>query len=53
MFHKITISGVHHLRLIVTDAVRSRDFYTTFLNLGLPFSVSAIPMAFSASSPRR
>ena len=29
---KITTSGVHHIRLIVTDPVRSRDFYTTFLN---------------------
>ena len=43
MSNKITISGVHHIRLIVTDPVRSRDFYTTFLN----FTVAAeLPPGF-------
>ncbi len=28
MSTKITISSVHHIRLIVTDPIRSRDFYT-------------------------
>ncbi len=43
MTNKITISGVHHIRLIVTDPVRSRDFYTTFLN----FTVAAeLPPGF-------
>ena len=43
MSHKITISGIHHLRLIVTDPARSRDFYTTFLN----FTVAAeLPPGF-------
>jgi glyoxylase I family protein len=37
MSEKITTSGVHHIRLIVTDAIRSRDFYTRFLN----FTVAA------------
>ena len=32
MSKQITTSGVHHIRLIVTDAIRSRDFYTRFLN---------------------
>ena len=43
MSNKITTSGVHHIRLIVTDPVRSRDFYTTFLN----FTVAAeLPPGF-------
>lgn len=29
---EITTTGVHHIRLIVTDPVRSRDFYTRMLN---------------------
>jgi glyoxylase I family protein len=29
---EITTTGVHHIRLIVTDPVRSRDFYTSLLN---------------------
>ena len=29
---EITTSGVHHIRLIVTDPVRSREFYTSLLN---------------------
>jgi glyoxylase I family protein len=29
---EITTTGVHHIRLIVTDPVRSRDFYTRLLN---------------------
>ena len=32
MSTKITISSVHHIRLIVTDPIRSRDFYTSLLN---------------------
>ena len=32
MSNEITTSGVHHIRLIVTDPVRSRDFYTSLLN---------------------
>ena len=43
MSAKITINGVHHIRLIVTDPVRSRDFYTSFLN----FTVAAeLPPGF-------
>ena len=43
MSQKITISGIHHLRLIVTNPVRSRDFYTTFLK----FTVAAeLPPGF-------
>jgi len=32
MSDKIETTGVHHVRLIVSDAVRSRDFYTRLLN---------------------
>jgi glyoxylase I family protein len=32
MSTEITTVGVHHIRLIVTDTVRSRDFYTSLLN---------------------
>ena len=43
MSEQITTSGVHHIRLIVTDATRSRDFYTRFLN----FTVAAeLPPGF-------
>jgi glyoxylase I family protein len=43
MSTKITISGVHHIRLIVTDPIRSRDFYTSLLN----FTVAAeLPPGF-------
>jgi len=43
MSTKIPISGVHHIRLIVTDPVRSRDFYTSLLN----FTVAAeLPPGF-------
>ena len=43
MSTKITTAGVHHIRLIVTDPVRSRDFYTRFLN----FTVAAeLPPGF-------
>ena len=43
MSKQITTSGVHHIRLIVTDAIRSRDFYTRFLN----FTVAAeLPPGF-------
>ena len=37
MSSKITTAGVHHIRLIVTDPIRSRDFYTSLLN----FTVAA------------
>jgi len=40
---KITTNGVHHIRLIVTDPIRSRDFYTSLLN----FTVAAeLPHGF-------
>src|SRR5207237_9973107 len=43
MSNEITTTGVHHIRLIVTDPVRSRDFYTRFLN----FTVAAeLPPGF-------
>ena len=43
MSTEITTTGVHHIRLIVTDPVRSRDFYTRFLN----FTVAAeLPPGF-------
>ncbi len=37
MANEITTTGVHHIRLIVKDPVRSRDFYTSLLN----FTVAA------------
>ena len=40
---KITVSNIHHIRLIVTDPIRSRDFYTSLLN----FTVAAeLPPGF-------
>lgn len=43
MTEKITIGAIHHIRLIVTDPVRARDFYTRFLN----FTVAAeLPPGF-------
>jgi glyoxylase I family protein len=43
MSTKITTNGVHHIRLIVTDPIRSRDFYTSLLN----FTVAAeLPPGF-------
>ena len=43
MSTKITTTGVHHIRLIVTDPIRSRDFYTSLLN----FTVAAeLPQGF-------
>src|SRR5258708_27594794 len=43
MSAKITTIGVHHIRLIVTDPIRSRDFYTSLLN----FTVAAeLPPGF-------
>lgn len=43
MSTEITTNGVHHIRLIVTDPVRSRDFYTSLLN----FTVAAeLPPGF-------
>src|SRR5215471_18788456 len=47
MSTKITTSGVNHIRLIVTDPVRSRDFYTSMLN----FTVAAeLPPGFVLSN---
>src|SRR5260221_7725733 len=43
MSTEITTTGVHHIRLIVADPVRSRDFYTSLLN----FQVAAeLPPGF-------
>lgn len=43
MSEVISTTGVHHIRLIVTDPIRSRDFYTSFLN----FTVAAeLPPGF-------
>lgn len=43
MSTKITTTGVHHIRLIVSNPIRSRDFYTRFLN----FTVAAeLPPGF-------
>jgi glyoxylase I family protein len=43
MSTEITTIGVHHIRLIVTDPIRSRDFYTSLLN----FTVAAeLPPGF-------
>ena len=43
MSTKITTTGVHHIRLIVTDPIRSREFYTSLLN----FTVAAeLPPGF-------
>ncbi len=40
---QISTNGVHHIRLIVTNPIRSRDFYTRFLN----FTVAAeLPPGF-------
>ena len=47
MSTKITTTGVHHIRLIVTNPVRSRDFYTSLLN----FTVAAeLPPGFVLSN---
>lgn len=47
MSSEITTTGVHHIRLIVTDPVRSRDFYTSLLN----FQVAAeLPPGFVLSN---
>lgn len=35
MSTEITVSGVHHIRLIVTDVPRAFEFYTTLLNFKL------------------
>src|SRR5260370_35145335 len=43
MSTEISTTGVHHIRLIVTDPIRARDFYTRFLN----FTVAAeLPPGF-------
>jgi glyoxylase I family protein len=43
MSTEITTTGVHHIRLIVTDPIRSRDFYINLLN----FTVAAeLPPGF-------
>src|ERR1700693_5219004 len=43
MSSKITTAGVHHIRLIVTDPLRSRDFYTSLLNFTV---VAELPPGF-------
>jgi glyoxylase I family protein len=43
MSSKITTAGVHHIRLIVTDPIRSRDFYTSLLNFTV---VAELPPGF-------
>ena len=35
MTDRIEISGIHHLRLTVTDVARSRDFYTRLLGFDI------------------
>lgn len=35
MSSEIAVSGVHHIRLIVTDVPRSQEFYTSLLNFKL------------------
>jgi len=47
MSTEITTSGVHHIRLIVTDPVRSRDFYTSLLNYKV---VPELPPGFVLSN---
>src|SRR5438552_5500257 len=57
MSTKITTTGVHHIRLIVTDPIRSRDFYTSLLNFTV--AVELLPgfvltngtMLFGMTSP--
>src|SRR5690348_12304217 len=44
---EITTTGVHHLRLIVTDPQRSRDFYTSLLNFKV---VAELPPGFVMSN---
>jgi glyoxylase I family protein len=39
----ITTNGIHHIRLIVTDPIRSRDFYTSVLNFNV---AAAVPPGF-------
>ena len=41
MAGQIAISGIHHLRLTVTDVARSREFYTTLL--GFDVAVESPP----------
>lgn len=47
MSTEIITSGVHHLRLIVTDPVRSRDFYTRVLNFQV---IAELPPGFVMSN---
>lgn len=47
MSNEIATAGVHHLRLIVTDSVRSRDFYTSLLNFMV---VAELPPGFVMSN---
>src|SRR5947209_18078140 len=47
MSTEITTTGVHHIRLIVTDPVRSRDFYTSLLNFNI---VAELPPGFVLSN---
>src|SRR3981081_1343824 len=43
----ITTTGVHHIRLIVTNPTRSRDFYTSLLNFRV---VGELPPGFVLSN---
>lgn len=47
MSSEIVTSGVHHLRLIVTDPLRSRDFYTRVLNFQV---IAELPPGFVMSN---
>ncbi len=47
MSNEITTTGIHHIRLIVTDIVRARDFYTSLLNFQV---VAELPTGFVFSN---
>ncbi len=49
MSTEISTTGVHHIRLIVTDPIRARDFYTRFLN----FTVAAELLGRKPGAPQR
>lgn len=47
MSEPISTGGIHHIRLIVTDPVRSRDFYTSLFNFAV---VAELPPGFVLSN---
>lgn len=47
MSEQITTTGIHHIRLIVTDPIRSREFYTSLLNFTV---VAELPPGFVLSN---